>query len=78
MHPTQNKIIHLKYYEFLFSFISCNSVIQFGGENFADGVPVLKWQSIGPENHCNCISSYCSDVTNGSACRTWRPNPRWV
>lgn len=45
---------------------------------FADGVPVLKCQSTGPENHCICSSTYCSDVNNGSACRTWTPNLRWV
>lgn len=38
----------------------------------------MKCQSIGPENHCICSSTYCSDVTNGSVCRTWTPDLRWV
>lgn len=48
----------------------------------ADGVPVLKCQSLGPENHSICSSMCCSDVADGSGCRfawrAWTPNLRWV
>lgn len=38
---------------------------------------MLKCQSLGPENHTICSSTYCSDITNGSVCRfasrAWTP-----
>lgn len=37
----------------------------------------MKCQSLGPENHTICSSTYCSDITKGSVCRfasrTWTP-----